>query len=86
MFCYVPIKLNLHDSLNLSEGVTTCRDLEGASEDELCKHVSSQSVTGLGRVKVCENNELLLTNTFVLTFNIPMHPPLIKYAYLNITS
>ena len=36
------------------------------------------------RIKVCGNNELLPTNTFVLTFNVPTLPTSIKAGYLNI--
>ena len=55
-----------------SKGVIRCRDLEGVSEEEICQHLSSQDVTSVRRIKVRLNNELLPTNTFVLTFNVPI--------------
>ena len=61
-----------------------CRDLEGVSEEEICQHLSSQDVTAIRRIKVRRNNELLPTNTFVLTFNVPTLPTSIKAGYLNI--
>ena len=84
VFCNVPIKVTGHSSLNSSKGVIRCRDLEGVSEEEICQNVSSQDVTSVSRIKVRRNNELLLTNTFVLTFNVPTLPTSIKAGYLNI--
>ena len=84
VFCNVPIKVTAHSSLNSSKGVIRCRDLEGVSEEEICQNVSSQDVTGVRRIKVRRNNELLPTNTFVLTFNVPTLPTSIKAGYLNI--
>ena len=61
-----------------------CRDLEGVSEEEIYQNVSSQDVTSFRRIKVRPNNELLPTDTFVLTFNVPtLHKPM-KACYLNI--
>ena len=84
MFCNVPIKVIAHSSFNSSKGVIRCSDLEGVSEEEMCQNVSSQDVTSVRRINVSRNNELLATNTFVLTFNVPTLPTSIKVGYLNI--
>ena len=84
VFCNVPIKVAAHSSLNSSKGVIRCRDLEGISDEEICQNVSSQDVTSVRPIKVRRNNELLPTNTFVLTFNVPTLPTFIKAGYLNI--
>ena len=84
VFCNVPIKVTAHSSINSSKGVIRCRDLEGVSEEEICQNLSSQDVTSVRRIKVRRNNELLPTNTFVLTFNVPTLPISIKAGYLNI--
>ena len=84
IFCNVPIKVTSHASLNSSKGVIRCRELEGVSEEEMCENLSSQGVTSVRRIKVRRNNELLPTNTFILTFDVPILPPSIKAGYLNI--
>ena len=84
VFCNVPITLTAHSSLNSSNGVIRCRDLEGVSEEAICQNVSSQDVTSVRRIKVRRNNELLPTNSFVLTFNVPTLLTSIKAGYLNI--
>ena len=84
IFCNVPIKVTSHASLNSSKGVIRCRELEGVSEEEMCENLSSQGVTSVRRIKIRRNNELLPTNTFILTFDVPILPPSIKAGYLNI--
>ena len=51
---------------------------------EICENLSSRGVTSVRRIKVRRNNELLPTNTFILTFDVPSVPPSIKAGYLNI--
>ena len=49
------------------------------------KHLPNVILTGSVRpIKVCRNNELLPTNTFVLSFNVSTLPTSIKVGYLNI--
>ena len=86
VFCNMPIKVTSHASLNSSKGVIRCRELEGVSEEEMCENLSSQGIT-VRRIKVRRNNELLPTNTFILTFDVltfNILPPSIKAGYLNI--
>ncbi|XP_041367054.1 uncharacterized protein LOC121381769 [Gigantopelta aegis] len=73
-----------HTSLNSSKGVIRCRDLEGVSDEEICDNLTSQDVTVVRRIKVRRNNELVPTNTFILTFSTPTLPHSIKAGYLNI--
>ncbi|XP_041357812.1 uncharacterized protein LOC121374769 [Gigantopelta aegis] len=84
VFCNVPIKVTPHTSLNSSKGVIRCRDLEGVTEDEICENLSSPGVTAVRRIKVRRNNNLLPTNTCILTFNVPTLPQSVKAGYLNI--
>ena len=79
-FCNIPVKVTPHSSLNFSKGVIRWRDLEGIGEENL----SSQNVTAVKRIKICGNNDLLPTNTFIITFNIPTLPGAVKAGYLNI--
>ena len=77
--CNIPIKVSAHTSLNSSKGVIRSRDLEGVSEDEMLDNLSSQGVSAVKRI-----NELVPTNTFILTFSKPLLPDSIKAGYLKI--
>ena len=60
------------------------RDLEGVSEDEMLENLSSQGVSAVKRIHIRRNNELVPTNTFILTFSKPLLPDSIKAGYLKI--
>ena len=82
--CGISITVNLHTYLNSSKGVIRSRDLEGVSEEEICENLSSQGITSVKRIKVRRNNELVPTNTFILTFDVPTLPNSVKAGYLHI--
>ena len=58
-------------------------DLEGVSE-EICENISSLGVVSVRWIKVRRNNELVPTNTLILTVNMPSLPQSAKAGYLNI--
>ena len=80
----IPIKVSAHTSLNSSKGVKRSRDLEGVSEDEMLENLSSQGVSVVKRIHIRRDNELVPTNTFILTFCKPLLPDSIKTGYLKI--
>ena len=82
--CNIPIKVSAHTFLNSSKGVIRSRDLEGVSEDEMLDNLSSQGVSAVKRIQILRNNELVPTNTFILTFSKPLLPDSIKAGYLKI--
>ncbi|XP_041374116.1 uncharacterized protein LOC121387156 [Gigantopelta aegis] len=82
--CNVPFEVSPHSSLNSSKEVIHCRDLEGVREDEICTNLASQDVVLLKRISVHRNNDLVPTNTLVLTFNAPTLPKSTQAGYLNI--
>ena len=84
ILCNIQIKVTPHSSLNSSKGVVRSRDLEGVSEDEICENLSSQGVTVVKRINIRRNNEMIPTNTLILTFNKPTLPDSVKAGYLNI--
>ena len=61
-----------------------CRDLEGVSEEEMCESLSSQGVSIVKRISMRRNNELIPTNTLILTFSKPILPESVKAGYLSI--
>ena len=84
LMCNIPIKVSAHTSLNSSKGVIRSRDLEGVSEDEMLENLSSQGVSAVKRIHIRRNNELVPTNTFILTFCKPLLPDSIEAGYLKI--
>ena len=78
VMCNIPIKVSAHTSLNSSKGIIRSRDLEGVSEDEMLNKLSSQGVSAVKRIHIRRNNELVPTNTFILTFCKPLLPDSIK--------
>ena len=84
IFCNIKIHVTPHLSLNTSKGVIRCRDLEGMSDDEICKELSSQDVAVVKRIRIRRNDEFIPTNTFILTFSKPTLPQSVKAGYLNI--
>ena len=84
LLCNVPIKVTPHSSLNSCKGVIRSRDLEGVGEEEICENLTSQGVVGVKRINIRRNNELVPTNTLILTFNSPTLPNSVKAGYLNI--
>ena len=81
-FPNIPVKVTPHSFLNFSKGVIRCRDLEGISEEEICENVSSQNVTAVRQITIGRNNDLLPTNTFIITFNITTLPGALTTGYL----
>ena len=49
-----------------------------------CLTISSQGVPAVKRIHIRRNNELVPTNTFILTFCKPLLPDTIKAGYLKI--
>ncbi|XP_041368572.1 uncharacterized protein LOC121382919 [Gigantopelta aegis] len=84
VLCNVPVKVSPHSSLNSSKGVIRSKDLEGVSEDEITENLSPQGVTSVRRIKIRRNNELVPTNTLILTFDKPTLPESVKAGYLHI--
>ena len=84
LLCNISINVTPHTTLNSSKGVVRSRDLEGVSEEEICENLSSQGVSSVKRINVRRNNELVPTNTLILTFSTPTLPDSVKAGYLRI--
>ena len=76
--CTLPITVTLHSSLNSSRGVIRLQDFEGVGDDKIGEELSTQGVMAVRRISFHWNNELVLTNTLVLTFSCPALPKSIK--------
>jgi len=79
----VPIKASPHGTLNNSKGVVRCGELKQCSNEEIVNELAPQGVTNSVSIK---SKDGTISNTFVLSFNTPTPPKIIKVGYLKKTS
>ena len=82
LLCNVPIKVAPHFSLNSCKGMIRSRYLKGVGEEDIGDNLTSQGVVVVKRINIRRNNELVPTNTLILTFNSPPLPNSVKAGYL----
>ena len=75
------VKISLQNS---SKGVIRCSELRPCSDKEITENLKEQSVTGVRNVSVHRNGVIKPTNTYVLTFNTPILPKKINFAFLSV--
>ena len=63
------IKAFAHLSLNTSKGVVRSSELSLCTLDELKSHLQNQGVTDIKKISVKRNDEIINTNTYIITFN-----------------
>ena len=81
---HIPIKVTPHTALNSSRGVVRSQDLDGSSEEEMLENLSSQGVSYVKRISVKRSGNIVLTNTYILTFDRPELPKTIKAGFLSL--
>ena len=59
------------NSLNLSKGVVRSPDLSLCILDEIKSNLCKQGVTDTKQISIKRNNQIILTNTYILNFNSP---------------
>lgn len=79
-----PITVTPHRSLNSSRGVLRCREFRDCTDDEVLSALRSQGVTSVKHIMTKRNDKLEPTNTFILSFNMPIPPKVLKAAYLKL--
>ena len=70
--------------MNSSKGVVRSRDLDGTDETEMAANLKSQGVTAVKRVQIRRDGKSILTNTYILTFNSPIAPKVIKAGFVQL--
>ena len=75
------VEVKPHQTLNSSKGIVRSRELQHESLDSIKKHLHSQGVTDVHRISIKKNGEMMLTNTYILTFNTPTAPTRILAGY-----
>ena len=69
-----------HARLNISKGIIRSRELALATE-EMAAAMEKQGVTNIRRVSIKKSSEKVETNTYILTFNQPQIPKVVKIGY-----
>ena len=72
------IKIEPHRALNYSKGVVKSQQLKGCTDEELRTELKSQGVTEAFNIKIKKENQIINTNTWIITFNFPTPPSEIK--------
>jgi len=78
------VKVTPHRSLNSSRGIIRCREFRDCDDVEVLNALSAQGVTSAKRMLSKRNNVLVPTNTFILNFDLPTPPKVLKAAYMKI--
>ena len=77
----IDIKAYPHERLNTSKGVIRNGELSLCSIMEIKNELKKQNVIDVKRITIKKQNEIIETNTYILTFNNPKTPLEIKIGY-----
>ena len=77
-FLNLNIKIEPHRTLNHSKGVVKSLQLKGCTDEELVTELRSQGVTEAFNIKIKKEDQIITTNTWILTFNFPTPPAQLK--------
>ena len=67
--------------LNTSKGSICCPALSRVTSDDIKEGMAEQGVTDVHRITVRRDGVIKLTNTYVLTFNSPNLPTVVKIGF-----
>ena len=70
--------------MNTSKGIIRCPALSRVTSDDIKEGMVEQGVTDVRRITVRRDGETKLTNTYVLTFNSPTLPTVVKIGFLQV--
>ena len=83
-FCGLKNSVTPHSSLNTSKGIIRCPALSRVTSDDIKEGMVEQGVADVRRITVRRDGETKLTNTYVLTFNSPNLPTVVKIGFLQV--
>ena len=83
-FCGLKCSVTPHSSLNTSKGIIRCPALSRVTSDDIKEGMVEQGVTDVRRITVRRDGETKLTNTYVLTFNSPNLPTVVKIGFMQV--
>ena len=70
--------------MNTSKGIIRCPALNRVTSDDIKEGMVEQGVTDVRRITVRRDGETKLTNTYVLTFNSPTLPTVVKIGFMQV--
>ena len=80
----IPVRVEPHQSLNISKGTIVCDSLHSYTTDELQAKMVDQDVKEVYRTKKREDGILKDSNLYIITFSKPKIPEEIRVGFLNI--
>ena len=83
-FCNLKCSVTPNSSLNTSKGIVRCPALSKVTPEHIIEFMGEQGVTDVCRITVCRDGILKPTNTFVLTFNTPILPTVVKIGFIQV--
>jgi hypothetical protein len=78
------VKVTPHRSMNTCKGVIRCREIRDCSDDEVLEALCHEGVTHIKHVYAKKNGVNVHSNTFIVAFNKPTLPKVVKAAYVVI--
>ena len=75
---------NIPFILNTSKGIVRCPALNRVTSDDIKEGMVDQGVTDVRRITVRRDGVTKLTNTYVLTFNSPNLPTVVKIGFIQV--
>ena len=83
-FCSLKCSVLPHSSLNTSKGIIPRPALNRVTSDDIKEGMAEQGVTNLRRITVCRDGVIKPTHTYVLTFNSPNLPTVVKIGFMQV--
>ena len=83
-FHTLKIKTYPHKTLNWSKRIIRNKELSQCSREEILAELKNQGVINdIKKITIKKENQTILTNTYILTFNSPTTQKEIKISYIN---
>ena len=83
-FCGLKCSVTPHSSLNTSKGIICCSALSRVTSDDIKEGMAEQGVTDVRRNTVRHDGIIKPIYTFVLTFNSPNLPTVVKIGFMQV--
>ena len=83
-FCNLKCSVTPHSSLNTSKGIVLCPALNKVTPAHIIEFMGEQGVTDVRRITIRRDGIIKPTNTFVLTFNTPILPTVVKIGFIQV--
>ena len=80
-FFNLTVEVTPHKSLNSSKGIIRDRNLKGESDENILEYLAPQGVTAVKRLKFKKGQDLVNTNTILITFNTVVPPKSLKIFF-----